>query len=196
MIGDMRHRAEFEREFTDIFDGLVKFARKKGIDHLCGYRNSLSAEDPDDFAQDCLIEYSRIAECRHFQTVQTPLIKRIARDRVVDAWRKRAKIPKRECFDATANQLTERAGSPVQPAEREARSQFLHRGLSNKATDILRLKYVALFQDREIANALNMTVDGVRSSLKRSKKTLLARRVKTTATLVPCRPPVMKHETQ
>lgn len=174
-IAENQHAMDFDRRFNQLFSDLAKLARTKGIDRYCGYRGTSAAEDPEDFAQECLIEYSRTAEREKFRTVQTPLIKHIARNRIVDAWRKRDQMPKREDFEASTNQLTEHAGSTGDIVEIQAMPQL--QCLSPKAIEILLLKHVAEFLDREIASVMNMTVNGVRSSLKRSRNMLLTKRV-------------------
>ncbi len=52
-------------------------------------------------------------------------------------------------------------------------------GLSERAVEILWLEHVAEWLDREIAGALGLTVNGVRSSLKRSRQRFLTKRVTT-----------------
>jgi len=106
--------------------------------------------------------------------VQTRLIKRIAHDRVVDAWRKRDRTPNREVFEASTKDLTEQTGSIGEDRDLSAVPEL--QGLSDKAVEILRLKHVAEWLDREIADALGMTVNGVRSSLDRSRRRVLPKR--------------------
>lgn len=172
LVPEPKHAAEFDRRFDQLFAELSGFARSKGIARCCATGGSCSAEDPDDFAQECLLQYSIRARRAGFRNVQTSLIKRIARDRLVDAWRKRGRMPKREDFDRSTKETTENAGSNC---DCSAIPEL--QGLSDKAVEILRLKHIAQWRDCEIAAALGMTVDGVRSSLKRSRQGLLTKRV-------------------
>lgn len=163
-----QHAIEFQARYDELAVNLASFARKKGVGRWRDYRGNSSAEDPEDFAQDCLIEYWRTAKRNKLRTIQISLINRIARDRIVDAWRRQSRTPKRDEFELSTNQLTEQAGSPGEVVELQ--DVPLLRGLSRKAIEILALKHVADYLDREIADVMGMTVDGVRSSLKRSHK--------------------------
>lgn len=81
-------------------------------------------------------------------------------------------MPKREEFDGSTKERTEDPGSHF-----DCSAILDVQGLSDKAVEILRLKHIAQWRDREIADALGMTVDGVRSSLKRSRQMLVTKRV-------------------
>lgn len=149
------------------FAAQLRYARTKGISGCCTTGGRCTAEDPEDFAQECLIEYSVRARRNGFRSVQTKLIRQIAHNRLVDAWRKRNRMPRRHelgsvtdaRIDAAANDGDTLANPDLQ-------------GLSERALDILHLKHVARWLDREIADAFGMTTHGVRSSLGRSRRRL------------------------
>ena len=84
-------------------------------------------------------------------------------------------MPKRDDFDALTNRLTARTSLPGELSVGEIQAMPQFKGLSQKAIEILLLKHVAAFADREIASTMNMTVDGVRSSLKRSRSRMLTK---------------------
>jgi DNA-directed RNA polymerase specialized sigma24 family protein len=171
---EKQHADEFQRRFRQLFGELTSYARSRGIHCTYALGGDCTREDPEDFAQECLIEYSTRARRNRFCSVQPRLIKRIAHDRLVDAWRKRDRRPNRQPFEASTKELTEESGSISERRCALVIPEF--QGLSGKAVEILWLKYVAEWLDREIAETLGMTVDGVRSSLKRSRRTLLAKR--------------------
>lgn len=170
---EKQHADEFHRRFRQLFGELSSHARSWGIHRVYALGGDCTQEDPEDFAQECLIEYSNRARRNHFCSVQPRLIKRIAHDRIVDAWRKRDRLPKRQPFEASTKELTEKSGSISEHRCASVIPEF--RGLSDKAVEILWLKHVAEWLDRDIAETLGMTVDGVRSSLKRSRRRLLAK---------------------
>jgi len=171
---EKQHAIEFDRRFGQLFTELTSFARSHGVNRYHSLGGSCNGEDAEDFAQECLIEYLNRARRLQFRNVQTRLIKRIAHDRVVDAWRKRDRTPNREVFEASTKDLTEQTGSIGEDRDLSAVPEL--QGLSDKAVEILRLKHVAEWLDREIADALGMTVNGVRSSLDRSRRRVLPKR--------------------
>ncbi|MEX1028061.1 MAG: RNA polymerase sigma factor [Candidatus Paceibacterota bacterium] len=176
LVDQKRHSDQFDACFAELFANLSQFARSRGIDGCHELGGTSSGEDPEDFAQECLIEYFNRSRREGFCDVQTALVKRIARDRLIDIWRKRGRRPDRLESDFLTEQYVVGVDSFDDCGEPLTIPEF--QGLSPRATEILWLKYVSEWLDREIADAMGMTVDGVRSSLKRSRQKLVTKRVK------------------
>ena len=144
-----------EQELNDSFDQV----RGK----IAGWAGRRGHPDPESFSQDCLIEYWRKAERENFSSIQIGLIFDLVKKRWLDYLRVRSRGENRQVF------ATRVAAECLENDCGESNLSCL----SEKAVDILRLKHVLGWSDAENAAAMGMTVNGIRSSLKRSHRRLL-----------------------
>lgn len=168
-----QHDYEFTTLYGGLFEQIRKFADSRGIGRSRGLGATLRAEDPNDFAQECLFEYSESARRNTFQHVQSRLIWQIANHRLIDARRLRNRFPRRENF-AVLSEAECYSRKSFSTSSSQSTARFSRAGLSAKVIDILRLKYIAGYSVAEIAGVMQMKPSGVNAAVARARKRLRA----------------------
>lgn len=162
------HLEQFEAAFAKANDDLVRFAKRNGIERAT-LTGTTKYSDPEDFAQEQLIEYWIFATKKSYTSFRAGTLRRIAQNRLIDAHRKNGSRPVLEMI-ATADLQQPRSDDSPTPAN--GLSYEVLNMLSEKAADIFRLKHIAGYPTPAVAKLMGMSVEGVKSSLQRSKKRL------------------------
>jgi RNA polymerase sigma factor (sigma-70 family) len=161
------HAYHLAQQFRELFGSLNTFAQRRLP--VCDDRF-----DPEDFAQECLIEYERTAKRNDWSDIQEPVIWKIARQRLIDCRRRVRRRPKRQ--NLLLDELSVPDGSQF-----ETDSDVVTNpnegvlGLTAKETERLRAKYLSGETYQTIAQREGMTAEGVRTAVRRAKRKLRAR---------------------
>lgn len=165
--GQLGHNELLTKNFPELFGALYVFALKRLP--VLGERL-----DPEDFAQECLVEYARTAERHRWSAIQKPIIWTIARQRLIDCGRRAQREPKRQNLKLDALSVS---GQPPFEDDSDivtnAGDGLL--GLTPVETERLRAKYLLGETYDSIARRENITPEGVRTAVRRAKRKLLAR---------------------
>ena len=171
-MDDKKHEQQLSDNFDRIFAQLVIFAQGKGLVST-GFGGDTRYEDPEDFAQSCLIEYARYAGDQSYREMKVGTLWRIAQNRAKDAYRRNGSRPRVQLL---TKEIPAKRISNL-PAVRTLLCGLSFEDgilglLSRDASDIMRLKYVAGYTNQAVAETMGLSIEGVRSSLKRSKAKL------------------------
>ncbi len=153
------HDEEFELRFIDLFRELVAHAR------AWGHR------DPADFAHDVLFEYLRWARRKHYDSVHEGIIRILKRHRIIDIHRGMQRRPEPLGLDRALSLESPVPGEETENGGTPSAGRILSL-ISPKARKILEMKLLRDLSDVEIAEEMSMTINGVRTCIKRSKKKL------------------------
>lgn len=158
------HVADFADKYHALFGELTDLARRRGIGARRFVGGPVYSESPEDFAQECLIRYEKRARVLRLRNVQPGLIRKIANNLLTDIYRAKGRrpmvmqTPLERCVSVCTGQ--EVPNSRICPE------------LGSTALKIIVSKYLLQSTTQEIATAMSMTQEGVRTSIRRSRKTL------------------------